>query len=82
MTRILRGEDFGPIGTGEPLDPGDMDFTPDGKYAFISNGGQGNKSGPIFKMDCDTYKIVAVFPTPAGISGWVRVNPKEITGGK
>lgn len=80
MTRILDGYDFR-ASNSKALDPNDMDFTPDGKYAFIINGGQGTQTGAILKLDCDTYKIVDAFYPPDGLSRIIRVNPQEIKGG-
>ena len=82
MTRILQGEDFGTSSLYMALDPSDMDFTPDGKYAFIINGGQGPERGAILKLDCDTYKIIDAFYPALGPSNLIRINPREIKGGE
>jgi len=80
MTRVLRGEDFIAYLNYFALTPTDMDFTPDGKYAFIISGvaGQEFGAGTILKLDCDTYRIVdAIYPS-LGISSLIRINPREI----
>ena len=81
MTRILTEDDVSvsyPFGNG--LNPSGMDFTPDGKFAFIVNGGQGLEWGAILKMDCSTYKIVDVIAPPPSLSQSVYINPREIRG--
>jgi hypothetical protein len=85
MTRILREEDFAAYSPYFAFSPCDMDFTPDGKYAFIINGGAGHSFGvgTTLKLDCDTYKIVdVIYPPPFSISQLIRINPKEIKGGE
>ncbi|TFH65775.1 MAG: WD40 repeat domain-containing protein [Candidatus Zixiibacteriota bacterium] len=84
MTRVLGGEDFIAYSPYFALTPTDMDFTPDGKYAFIISGvaGQEFGAGTILKLDCSTYKIVdAIYPS-LGISNWIRINPREVKGGE
>jgi hypothetical protein len=72
--KILDGTDFG----GKGLDPSDMDFTPDGQYAFFLGGGEGMDHGPILKYDLDTYQFVDAFFPPAGFSRVIRMYPLEI----
>jgi hypothetical protein len=81
MTRILREADFAAYSPYFAFSPCDMDFTPEGKYALIVNGGAGHDFGVgvILKLDCDTYRIVdAIYPPPFSISQLIRINPKEI----
>lgn len=65
----------------EGLDPNGMDFTPDGKYAFILNGGVGWGWGPIIKLDCQNYEVIDLIIPPLGQSETIRINPREIEGG-
>ncbi len=81
LTRILNSVDFRGYFPFRGLNPDDMDFTPDGKYALITNGGE-MEYGPIIKLDMDTYKIVDAFYPPGGVSWWIRINPTEIKAGK
>jgi hypothetical protein len=85
MTRILKEEDFVAHTPYFAFSPCDMDFTPDGKYAFIVNGGAGHDFGVgvILKLDCDTYKIVdAIYPPRSSLAWLIRINPKEIKAGE
>jgi DNA-binding beta-propeller fold protein YncE len=81
LTRILNSVDFRGYFPFMGLNPDNMDFTPDGKYALITNGGQ-MEYGPIIKLDMDTYKIVDAFYPPGGVSWWIRINPIEIKAGR
>lgn len=79
LTRILNSVDLVGYYPFMGLNPDDMDFTPGGKYALITNGGQ-MEYGPIIKLDMDTYKIADVFYPPGGVTWWIRINPREIMG--
>ena len=58
-----------------------IDFTPDGRYAFLRSGYGLSGSPPIAKLDLDTYEIVdAIYPNN-GVSRAMRIYPLEIKGG-
>ncbi|GEM_PF-1706855 len=79
LRRIINGLDYGgthPYVYG--FNPSDMDFTPDGKYAFFISGGEGLEHGPILKFDLDTYQFVDAFFPSAGFSRVIRMYPLEI----
>lgn len=79
MTRVLTASDVRGSMYSAGFDPNTMDFTPDGRYAFILNGGlHWWDWGAIIKIDCDSYKIVDAFWPPSGLSTLIHVNPKEI----
>jgi len=78
MRRILNSVDFTGPWPFYGLDVLDMDFTPDGRFAYFIGGDQGLYYGPIIKYDLDNYRIVdAVYPTP-GIAQRIRFNPQAV----
>ncbi len=77
MRKLFDGRDFGAARDTFELDPSDMTFTPDGKYAFLMNGGDGSQDGPILKLDLDTYDFVEVINPPAGLSSTIRICPVQ-----
>lgn len=79
MRKILDGRDFiGVLPFLPALNPSDMDFTPDGKYAILISGGEGMEYSPILKLDLDTYEIVDTFDVRRAVAQSLRIYPIAI----
>ncbi len=79
LERVIDGSDI--VGSGSPrsaLNPSDMDFTPDGRYAIISNGVGLGAFGPILKVDLESYRIVDTIYPALGFPRVIRMNPKPM----
>jgi hypothetical protein len=54
-----------------------IDFTPDGRYAFLRSGYGLSGSPPIAKLNLDTYEIVDAIYPHSGVSRAMRIYPLE-----
>jgi hypothetical protein len=80
MQKVLDGVDYGSFSPYRRfLDVGQIDFTPDGRYAFILNGHGLSGSPPIAKLDLESYEIVDAIYPPSGVSRAMRIYPLEIS---
>lgn len=64
------------IGFGGFL-PSGMEFTPDGRYAFIANGGIGLDNGPILEIDITRKEVTRRWDHSSGFARILRLNPKD-----
>ncbi|MCX6832558.1 MAG: hypothetical protein NT028_10610 [candidate division Zixibacteria bacterium] len=81
IKRVVDGVDYQAFWKWPYLELSQIDFTPDGRYAFLRSGAGMSGSPPIAKLDLDTYEIVDAIYPDRGVSRAMRIYPLEINGG-
>jgi hypothetical protein len=81
MKKVVDGSDYQAFWKWPYLELSQIDFTPDGRYAFLRSGAGMSGSPPIAKLDLDTYEIVDAIYPHHGVSRAMRIYPLEIMGG-
>ena len=80
MKRVVDGADYPAFWDWRYLPLSQIDFTPDGRYAFLLSGAGLSGPTPILKLDLDTYEIVNAIYPQYGVSRAMRIYPLEIRG--
>jgi hypothetical protein len=80
MKKVVDGSDYQAFWKWMYLELSQIDFTPDGRYAFLRSGFGLSGSPPIAKLDLDTYEIVDAIYPDRGVSRAMRIYPLEIKG--